>query len=167
MKIAMKNETIQKILKIGRWSCLALGLALVICQFVPFWTFEGKAISIAQYIWLPTYLKDLTNEFAKNVDPAFKSMNAIGGAPILLLVSGCLSVFLTLFKKHLSIVFGGLTALCGASAIACMSIPIFHHLTNMIWLVQGIIGGVALVAGLTTMIVGIIELRVAIAARTW
>ena len=167
MKIAAKNETIQKIIKNGRWCCLALGLVLVVCQFIPFWSFEGKNISIAQYIWLPTYLKDLTNEFAKNVDPAFKSMNAIGGAPILLLASGCAVVFQTICKKHLTIVFGGLTALCGASAIACMTIPIFHHLTNALWLVQGIIGGVAVVAGLITMIAGIIELRVAIAARTW
>jgi len=166
MKIAMKNETIQKILKIGRWSCLALALALVVCQFVPFWTVEGKTISIAQYIWLPTYLKDVTRVFAAEY-PEFASMNAIGGAPILLLASGCVVVFQTIFKKHLSIVFGGLTALCGASAIACATIPIFHHLTNMLWLVQSIIGGVALVAGLITMIAGIIELRVAIAARTW
>lgn len=163
----MKMELVQKILKIGRWVCLVLTLALVVCQFVPFWTFEGKTISIAQYIWLPTYLKDLTNEFVKNVDPAFKSMNAIGGAPILLLASGGVSVFLTLFKKHLGIVFGGLTAVCGASAIACVSIPIFHHLTNAVWLIQACIGGVALVAGVLTLIAGIIDLRVSIAARTW
>lgn len=162
----MKKELVQKMLKIGRWVCLALALALVVCQFVPFWTVEGKTISIAQYIWLPTYLKDVTRVFAAKY-PEFASMNAFGGAPILLLASGAVSVFLTLFKKHLGIVFGGLTALCGGCAIACVSIPVYHYLSNALWLVQACIGGVALVAGLITMIAGIIELRTAIAERTW
>ena len=166
MKIAIKEETIQKVLKIGRWVCLPLALALVVCQFVPFWTVEGKSISIAQYIWLPTYLKDVTKVFAAEY-PEFASMNAFGGAPILLLASGGVTVFMTLFKKHLSIVFGGLLALCGGCAIACMFIPVYHYLSNMLWLVQAIIGGVAVVAGLVVMIAGIIELRVAISKRNW
>lgn len=166
MKIAIKEETIQKILKIGRWVCLPLALALLVCQFVPFWTVNEKTLSIAEYIWLPTYNKDVMRVFAAEY-PEFASMNAFGGAPLLVLFSSGAVVFMTLFKKHLSIVFGGLMALCGFSALKCMSIPVFHYLANSLWLVQGIIGGVALVVGLTVMIAGIIELRVAISKRTW
>jgi len=166
MKIAIKEETIQKVLKIGRWVCLPLALALLICQFIPFWTVEGKNISIAQYIWLPTYLKDVTRVFAAEY-PEFASMNAFGGAPILLLFSAGAVVFMTLFKKHLSIVFGGLLALCGGAAISCATIPVYHYLSNSLWLIQAIIGGVALVVGLVVMIAGIIELHVAISKRTW
>lgn len=162
----MKKELVQKLVKIGRWACLALTLALLVCQFVPFWTFEGKSISISQYIWLPWTLKDLTREFAANVQSDF-ALNDLGPAPIILLAAGGVTVFLTLFKKHLSIIFGGLCALAGISAVACVAIPVYHHLTNMLWLVQACIGGVALVVGLVTMIAGIIELRTAIAERTW
>lgn len=166
MKIAIKEESIQKVLKIGRWVCLPLALALLVCQFVPFWTVEGKSISIAQYIWLPTYLKDVTKVFAAEY-PEFASMNAFGGAPLIVLFGSGAVIFLTVFKKHLSIVFGGLLALTGGAAISCATIPVYHYLSNMLWLVQAIIGGVALVIGLVVMIAGIIELRVAISKRTW
>lgn len=166
MKNAIKEETVQKVLKIGRWVCLPLALALLVCQFIPFWTVEGKSISIAQYIWLPTYLKDVTRVFASKY-PEFASMNAFGGAPLIVLFGSGAVIFMTLFKKHLSIVFGGLLALTGASAISCATIPVYHYLSNALWLVQAIIGGVALVVGLVVMITGIIELRVAISKRTW
>ena len=166
MKNAIKEESIQKILKIGRWACLALGLILFVCQFIPMWTVNDKSISIAQYIWLPTYLKDVTKVFAAKY-PEFASMNAFGGAPLIVLFGSGAVVFMTLFKKHLSIVFGGLTALFGASAISCATIPVYTYLSNSLWLIQAIIGGVALVVGLIVMIAGIIELRVAISKRTW
>jgi hypothetical protein len=166
MKIAIKEETIQKVLKIGRWVCLPLALALLVCQFIPFWTVNDKSISIAQYIWLPTYLKDVTKVFAAEY-PEFASMNAFGGAPLICLFGSGAVIFMTLFKKHLSIVFGGLLALTGGAAISCVTIPVYHHLSNILWLVQAIIGGVALVVGLVVMIAGIIELRVAISKRTW
>ena len=162
----MKNETIQKILKVGRWVCLPLALALLVCQFIPFWTVNEKSISIAQYIWLPTYLKDVTKVFAAKY-PEFASMNAFGGAPLIVLFGSGTVVFMTVFKKHLSIVFGGLTALCGGAAIACATIPVYHYLSNILWLVQAIIGGVAVVVGLIVMITAIIEMRMAIANRTW
>lgn len=34
--------------------CLVLMLALVVCQFLPFWTYEGEQVSIQEYVWMPT-----------------------------------------------------------------------------------------------------------------
>lgn len=43
--------------------CLVLLLALLVCQFLPFWTVGEKQVSVQEYTWITWAHEDLTDSF--------------------------------------------------------------------------------------------------------
>lgn len=88
-----KNTNITRICNI---ICAALMLALIICQFMPFWTTAttGDEISIQEYTWLPHHNKDLEKEFKANFGKDY-GINDVVLMPIVALVVGALGVIFT------------------------------------------------------------------------
>lgn len=70
--------------------CAVLLLALVVCQFMPFWTAEEESVSIQKCVWLPQECKDITKMLDKTVEV---EINDIVLMPVVVLVSGVVGAF--------------------------------------------------------------------------
>lgn len=103
--------------------CAALMLALIVCQFMPFWATAntGDEISIQEYTWLPHHNKDLDKDFKANFGKDY-GINDVVLMPIVALVIGGLGIaFSVLFTKKCVIMICPL--LVGALAT-------YEYLTN-------------------------------------
>jgi hypothetical protein len=89
----MRKNT--KITRICNIICAALMLALIICQFMPFWSTAANGdISIQEYTWLPHHNKDLDKEFKANFGKDY-GINDVVLMPIVTLVVGALGIIFT------------------------------------------------------------------------
>ena len=74
--------------KLVKWMnvlSIAAMLILVICQFTPYWQYEGGSGSINGYIWFPSHHTQLASYLEESVGTAVE-MNDVIGMPILILV---------------------------------------------------------------------------------
>lgn len=119
-------KTLSLVSRICCFLCVALMLALIIIQFVPYWTVEEETVSMAEMIWFPTEHKDITKVWKKEMkalDSEFK-MNGLVPMPILSMAAAGIGIFVCLFKNKswgsalLPIISGG------AMAYALMIHPI-------------------------------------------
>lgn len=99
----MRKNT--KLTRICNIICAALMLALIVCQFMPFWTTTtGDSISIQEYTWLPHHNKDLEKDFKALIDNDY-GINDVVLMPIVALVVGALGIIFTvMFMKKCGIV---------------------------------------------------------------
>lgn len=94
----IKNTNLTRICNL---ICAVLMLALIVCQFMPFWTTSttGDEISIQEYTWLPHHNKDLEKDFKANFGKDY-GINDVVLMPIVTLVIGALGIgFSILFGK--------------------------------------------------------------------
>lgn len=138
----MKNKRIPKIFRL---IVIVLGLALVLFQFLPFWSVNGESVSIFNYIWFPKNNKELTAMFQTLIDPSF-TINSVGGAPIAALCFGALSVVLSFTKKKFDLINVGIALAGGIGALLCLFKPVFR--LGSIWWGYGILGLPMVVASL-------------------
>ncbi len=106
--------------------CVVLMLALVICQFVPFWSLDGQTASISGYIWFPEDHADFTAHFEQTPgNEDFKVVNLVL-YNVVIMLGGLASAVLCIWKPH-SAWPGALGVLCGlAGTIGHTSKPVFH-----------------------------------------
>jgi len=78
--------------------CAFLMLALVICQFLPFWSANGDAASLQEYTWWPERHTALTDWFKTNISSDFR-VNDIVMPTLLMLIFGCLGSVMCLIKS--------------------------------------------------------------------
>lgn len=98
-----KNITLTRICNI---ICAVMMLALIVCQFMPFWsTASNGDISIQEYTWLPHHNKELDTLFKTNFGKDY-GINDVVLMPIVALVVGALGIVLTVLwsKKRLIVV---------------------------------------------------------------
>ncbi len=79
-----------------------LMLAMLVMQFMPFWSAEEDTASINGYVWLPKSHKDLTNyfkDFFKNEIGIKYSMNYFYLMPVIVLVCCVLGLALCATKR--------------------------------------------------------------------
>lgn len=87
-----KNTTLTSICNI---ICAVLMLALIVCQFMPFWsTASNGDISIQEYTWLPHHNEDLEKDFKAQFGKDY-GINDVVLMPIVALVIGALGVIFT------------------------------------------------------------------------
>ncbi len=101
----MRKNT--KLTRICNIICAALMLALIVCQFMPFWTTSttGDSISIQEYTWLPHHNADLDKDFKANISKDY-GINDVVLMPIVALVVGGLGIIFTiLWMKKCGIMF--------------------------------------------------------------
>lgn len=75
--------------------CAVLLLALVVCQFMPFWTAEETSASIQECVWFPQECKDITKMLSNTVEA---EINDIVLMPVVVLVSGVVGAFFCAVK---------------------------------------------------------------------
>ncbi len=93
-----KNTNLTRICNI---ICAVLAFALIVCQFLPFWTTTttGDSISIQEYTWLPHHNKDLDKDFKTIIGKDY-GINDVVLMPIIALAVGAMCiVFSILWPK--------------------------------------------------------------------
>lgn len=123
----MKNKRIPKIF---RTIFMIFGLAMVLFQFLPFWSVNGESVSIFNYIWFPKSNKELTAMFQTMIDPSF-TINSVGGAPIAAMCFGALTVVLCITKKRFNLIQTGFAIASSVGALLCLGKPVI--LLGSIW----------------------------------
>jgi len=95
--------------------CAMLMIALIVLQFVPFWTYgeqDDQTASVASYVWFPDRYKELDKHFQTAVGDTY-TINQIVLMPVLTLFLGAVgSVLCIVWRK--SAMTGLLPACCGA-----------------------------------------------------
>lgn len=136
--------------------CVALMLALILIQFVPYWTLEEESVSMAELIWFPKEHSDFTKYFKKEIVKDFK-MNGLVPMPILSMAAAGIGIVVCLFKNKswgsalLPLISGG------AMAYALMNHPVqkigIHCNTFLILsIVTVVVAAVCLCTGITSSI---------------
>lgn len=99
----MRKNT--KLTRICNIICAALMLALIVCQFMPFWTTStNETISIQEYTWLPHHNKTLDTDFKAEFGKDY-GINDVVLMPIVALAIGGIGIALSiLYTKKCGIV---------------------------------------------------------------
>lgn len=132
---------------------LALMLALLIMQFVPFWTEGDGTASISEYIWLPREHKELDQSLKATFGKDYR-INQILLAPAALLVSAAAGIVISVLKRGRLNSFL-LPLVCGAAGItAYFTYPPFKLGAN--WMVHAILS----IAILAVAVIGIVVVAI-------
>lgn len=99
-------KTVSLVSRICCFVCVALMLAMIILQFVPYWTVGEETVSMEEMIWTCKHHKEITNYWKKNVMKDF-TMNSLVGFPIFSLLTGVAGIAFCLIrsKKWSSAIF--------------------------------------------------------------
>lgn len=134
--------------------CAVLMLCLLILQFTPFWSYNGKTASISGYVWMPNDHSDLTSWFSAQLGSTVEIENVIN-VPILLLVLGAAGVIFCLAKSR-SPIAALLPAACGIVGIyGCIAKPVFRLGTN--WWIYLLLCIAMLAVAVVTIVFGFKE----------
>lgn len=149
------NTTLIKILTLV---CVALMLAVIVLQFIPFWTVAGEEMSVAEYVWFPEHHKEATKQFAKDLSIPVKQQASIvrsaADTHSLVLALSLLGIFfcLTKFGKGWTSVFPAAAGIIGA--IGYFTKPIFQ--IGSMWYIPGALCAAMAVAGLVILAITVI-----------
>lgn len=107
-----------------------LMLALLVLQFLPYWTVGDKQVSIQEYIWWPLDNKDLTKEFTALYGKSF-DLSVVNGMPLIVFFFTVIGVVFTVLKNKESWI-SIFATVCGVGAIyGYLAKPAFQ--LNPIW----------------------------------
>ena len=127
-----------RLLKITNIVCAVIILALVVLQFMPFWTVGETTLSAQEYIWFCRHHIDFEDFFIQQLGDAF-SLNAAVLPTVGILAFGCLSIYFCIAKSNKSanwvwtILCGGLSCVFGF-----LTTPVYQMGSN--WIVHLILG---------------------------
>lgn len=107
-------------------ACAVLMLALLICQFVPFWSLGDQQASIGGYIWFPEHHGDLTAHFQKTLNDRAFDAGDIVGTNIMIIVASVIGVIFCL--KNAEDAWPAIfPAVCGIAGLyGCIAKPVFR-----------------------------------------
>ena len=100
--------------------CAVLMLTLILCQLMPFWTVNGKTISLLEYVWFCSEHVDV-GTYLSGIDAQF-SINGFVTGPIIVLVAAVVGFFGCLLKPK-KIWVSIIAAICGL-------VGMFSYLTD-------------------------------------
>ena len=132
-------------------------LALLVMQFLPFWTTEKETVSINDYLWLPNEHKSVTKLFKAELDDKKFDPIKIVLWPVLTLVLGVAGIILCFIKKDTLLPYL-MTILCGlAGMLTYLTNPVYQWGAN--WIVHLIVAIVVLVAGVAGLVLKLLADR--------
>ena len=132
-------------------------LALLVMQFLPFWTTEKETVSINDYLWMPNEHKSVTKLFKAELDDKKFDPIKIVLWPVLTLVLGVAGIILCLIKKDTLLPYL-MTILCGlAGMLTYLTNPVYQWGAN--WIVHLIVAIVVLVAGVAGLVLKLLADR--------
>jgi len=106
--------------------CAVLMLVLLVCQFLPFWSIDGDAASIAGFIWLPFDHEGLTSHFQTTLnDPDFYAGKIVLMNAIVIAASAIGTIFcLSHSEDWWSTIFPGVCGIFGV--ISYLAVPAYR-----------------------------------------
>ena len=132
-------------------------LALLVMQFLPFWTTEKETVSINDYLWLPNEHKSVTKLFKAELDDKKFDPIKIVLWPVLTLVLGFAGIILCFIKKDTLLPYL-MTILCGLTGtLTYLTNPVYQWGAN--WIVHLIVAIVVLVAGVAGLVLKLLADR--------
>ena len=132
-------------------------LALLVMQFLPFWTTEKETVSINDYLWMPNEHKSVTKLFKAELDDKKFDPIKIVLWPVLTLVLGVAGIILCFIKKDTLLPYL-MTILCGlAGMLTYLTNPVYQWGAN--WIVHLIVAIVVLVAGVAGLVLKLLADR--------
>ena len=132
-------------------------LALLVMQFLPFWTTEKETVSINDYLWMPNEHKSVTKLFKAELDDKKFDPIKIVLWPVLTLVLGVAGIILCFIKKD-TLLPHLMTILCGlAGMLTYLTNPVYQWGAN--WIVHLIVAIVVLVAGVAGLVLKLLADR--------
>lgn len=131
--------------------CAVLLLALVVTQFLPFWTAEEDTSSISGLLWLANSHKGVNTMAVKSIGGALTLTN-FAWTPALVLVLSVLGIVLCALRFKVSILVAIVALLSGLIGMyQYLAVPIFQaganwmlHLVISIAVVIGALGSLAI-----------------------
>ena len=110
--------------------CAILMLALLICQFVPFWSLDGREVSIGGYIWFPSDNDDFTAYFQEWLNDGDFYSGSIVGINVLIMLA-CAAGFVFCIKNSEELWPIVFPAACGILGLyQYLAIPVFQLGSN-------------------------------------
>ena len=132
-------------------------LALLVMQFLPFWTTEKETVSINDYLWMPNEHKSVTKLFKAELDDKKFDPIKIVLWPVLTLVLGVAGIILCFIEKDTLLPYL-MTILCGlAGMLTYLTNPVYQWGAN--WIVHLIVAIVVLVAGVAGLVLKLLADR--------
>ena len=106
--------------------CAILMLALLICQFVPFWNLDGREASIGGYIWLESHYDGFTAYFQEWLNDGDFYSGSIVGVNVILMLA-CTAGIVFCFKYLDDFLPAVFSVVCGAVGLyQYIAMPVFQ-----------------------------------------
>lgn len=148
----MKNK--KQIAKYISFAVAVLMLALLVMQFLPFWSVEEDTVSIGGYIWMPNEHKNLTKSFRAELDDKKFDPVRIALWPVLTLVLGAIGIVMCLLKRGSTPSFL-LSIGCGLASTLGFLNPLFQLGAN--WQIHLVVSILVLAAGIAGLVLALVE----------
>lgn len=121
----MKRNTVN-LTRIFNVVCAVLMLALLICQLVPFWSLEGREVSIGGYVWFVSDHGDLTAYFQEWLGNGDFDAGSIAGIDTIIIVA-CVIGLIFCLKNNEDIWPVIFPAVCGILGLyQYITFPVFQ-----------------------------------------
>lgn len=150
----MKN--VNKVAKICCIVCAVLMLAVLVLQYMPYWSFDTDSSSIADYLWWPDHHKALTKELRGILGRDFE-VRLIAPMPLIVLLAGILGMIVCVWKpgKVGSFIF---PLIAGATAvIGFLTVPAFS--LGSTYIVQIVVSALLIITAISGGIFSIMNMR--------
>ena len=131
-------------------------LAVLVLQYIPYWSFSTDSSSIADYIWWPDHHKALTKEIRGILGRDFE-VRLIVPMPLIVLLTSILGMIVCVLKpgKVGSFIFpliAGVTAIIGFLTVPAFSL-------GSTYIVQIVVSALLVIAAITGSIFSIMNMR--------
>lgn len=106
--------------------CAILMLALLVCQFVPFWSLDGETSSIGGYVWFPDDHTNFTAYFQEKLNDSDFYSGSIAGINVVIILA-CAVGFILCLRYSNKIWPNIISAACGiVGMLSYIAYPIFR-----------------------------------------
>ena len=150
----------EKLIKVINIVCAVLMLALIVCQFLPFWTTaDGVSASVQSVTWLPKseneqavqkYFQATLGKDVYSLKPTDPSINELVVPALGVLAFGLLGIYFSLTKAGKPI-NGIWSLLCGLSCVVgYLVVPVYALGAN--WIIHVVLGAVITLLSIVLLI---------------
>lgn len=149
-------KKVNKTAKICCIACAVLMLAVLVLQYMPYWSFSTDSSSIADYIWWPDHHKALTKELRGILGRDFE-VRLIVPMPLIVLLTGILGMTVCVLKpgkvgSFILPLIAGATAVIGFLAVPAFSL-------GSTYIVQIVASGLLVVTAIIGAAFSILSIR--------
>ncbi len=113
--------------------CAVLMLALLICQFLPFWNTGTDTVSISSFIWFPTDNTAVTELLQPHTDAQYPINDIVTPCVLMLLLSAATLVFWVFSRENVLLPICSLVA--GIAGIWVCATRATFRLGGLWWLI--------------------------------